>query len=51
MREINKISVPPTDYSGWQVVNLVQRTNNKGGSCVVRGGQVLLSVPPVLCPG
>ncbi len=31
-REMNKISVPPTDNSGWQVVQLVQRTNNnKGG--------------------
>ena len=54
-REMNKISVPPTDNSGWQVVHVVQRTNNKGGrwcsqgkSCVVRGGQVLLSVPPPL---
>ena len=30
-REMNKISVPPTDNSGWQVVHVVQRTNNKGG--------------------
>ena len=36
-REMNKISVPPTDNSGWQVVHLVQWMNNKGGSCVVRG--------------
>ncbi len=39
-RVMNKISVPLTDNSGWQVVHIVQRTNNKGVGGVVRGSVV-----------
>ncbi len=31
-REMNEIFVPLTDKSGWQVVQVVQQTNNEGGS-------------------
>ncbi len=46
-REMNEISVPPTDKSGWQVVHFVQRTNNNGVGGVVSGGRFCFQCHPL----